>query len=388
MKTKEEAMAKISTQPMSRSLRLYQRLAIAFVILSVVMLLGVLYLSVSQAVITIIPAAQTVFGNYPVELTESPQTQGQLQGYIRSEVVTKSKMFTLPSEGATAVEEQAGGFVTLINETNADQPLVATTRLLSEEGVLFRLVDGVTVPANGQLEAEVYADQEGASGNIGPTQFTIPGLTASLQDVIYAVSVDSMTGGLQYIRTLEASDLEDAERQLRTEIQEEAELVLREGLSEDLQAAYDVRVIERVSDVEPGTETGTFTVALTVQMSGVFYAEEDVYAFAEAALYNQLQEGQELISLNPDSIALSIDDIQLDEGVVKANIYMDGISAITTAADILDKDALAGRQAEEVTASLQSSERIEEVQIELTPFWLKRIPSVQDHIRIHIKSAK
>lgn len=103
----------------------------------------------------------------------------------------------VPSASA-ARDGVATGTVTLVNETGAAQPLVATTRLLSEGGVLFRLRDRVTVPAGGTVEAAVYADQPGPSGDIGPSRFTIPGLSPALQASIYARSSSPMTGGVVY----------------------------------------------------------------------------------------------------------------------------------------------------------------------------------------------
>ena len=84
--------------------------------------------------------------------------------------------------------------------------MVATTRLLTSEGVLFRLKDRVNVPAGGEIEVEVYADQSGIASEIGPSQFTIPGLRTDLQKLIYAVSKESMKGGIKKTGVLSVDD--------------------------------------------------------------------------------------------------------------------------------------------------------------------------------------
>ena len=134
-------------KPLSRGLRIYQKIAILFVVAALFLLLAVLYLSISQATILVTPSSQIVNTTVAAEIATDASAVGQVEGLVIQESVTKAKTFWLPEEGATAVEAKAGGTVTLINETDADQPLVATTRLLSEEGVLFRLDEGTTVPA-------------------------------------------------------------------------------------------------------------------------------------------------------------------------------------------------------------------------------------------------
>ena len=99
---------------------------------------------------------------------------------------------------ATMTEGKAAGTVTVMNTTSSARALVATTRFLSQDGVLFRLDRAVTIPAGGQADAPVTADQPGAPGDIGPGRFTIPGLSAALQQQIYGVSSEAMRGGVRY----------------------------------------------------------------------------------------------------------------------------------------------------------------------------------------------
>src|SRR3989339_722163 len=126
-------------KPLSRSLKIYQRIAVAFVFATFFLLVAVLYLSISRATITITPTPKIVSIDADVQVVAAPSEAGELSGIVLNERLSASKIYVLPSEGASAVEAKAGGTVTLINETNTDQPLVATTRLLSEEGVLFRI---------------------------------------------------------------------------------------------------------------------------------------------------------------------------------------------------------------------------------------------------------
>ena len=83
--------------------------------------------------------------------------------------------------------KKAHGSVVIYNEYNSSpQTLVATTRLESSDGKIFRLTKNIVVPGTtvvggspqpGAIEAEVVADQAGSEYNIDQTKFTIPGFS-------------------------------------------------------------------------------------------------------------------------------------------------------------------------------------------------------------------
>lgn len=374
-------------RPLSRSLRVYQKIAIVFVVIAFLLLLGVLYLSISQATIRVTPNPQVVSANVSAEITLNAATVGQIEGLVAVETVEKAKLFTLPEEGATAVQAKSGGTVTIINETGSDQPLVATTRLLSEEGVLFRIDEGVTVPANGQVNTVAHADLEGASGDIGPTQFTIPGLAESLQDDIYAVSVNSMEGGVQYVRILSQSDLDEAQKELENEIIEDAKTLLRassEGSAYDGEA-FEIEVLAQKSDTEPGTEAGSFTVSLTAKVTGVFYTVDTVQKYAVTSLYGQAPNGYQVSSANESGAQVTLQSVDSSRGVATVNVYLDGYATVAPNNELLDKSRFTGRSAKEVSTLLMASDAVSEVSVSFTPFWLKRVPTLKDHIKIIVE---
>lgn len=95
------------------------------------------------------------------------------------------------------IESQAQGEVDIRNQSSQEVALVTNTRLLSENQVLFRLKEPVTIAANEHAVVEVYADQPGQTGDIGPSRFSIPGLGGDLQALIFGQSNETMSGGLQ-----------------------------------------------------------------------------------------------------------------------------------------------------------------------------------------------
>lgn len=374
-------------KPMSRGLRIYQKIAIVFVFVALFLLLAVLYLSISHATITIVPSQQVVSANVSVEVATNASAVGQIEGMVVQKDVTQAKTFYLPEEGATAIEAKAGGMVTLINESGADQPLVATTRLLSEEGVLFRIDDAVVVPAEGQIETMAHADEAGILGEIGPTQFTIPGLAESKQAEIYAVSVEDMTGGVTYVRVVSQDDLDEAGDTFAEEVLENSKELLREQVEglELTGEVFDIEVIEKVADTEPGTETGSFTLSLTARAIGVFYDAEELDNYATTSLYNQTSKGYQVTSVGEDGVQVTLQSTDDERGTATVTAYLDGYAIIAQNNELLEKSRFTGRSAGEVVTILESVESVESATVEFTPFWLKRIPTLEDHIRIEIQ---
>ncbi len=382
-KTGKRRTSKTANKPMSRSLRIYQRIAVLFVVVSFLLLLFVLYLSVSSATIRVTPNPQVVSHEVSMEIVPEARTNGQVSGYVRQQAVEVSDVFELPEEGAAATEAKAGGLVTIINETGSDQALVATTRLLSEEGVLFRIDEAVNVPAGGEVTTMAHADEAGLGGEIGATQFTIPGLSASLQASIYAVSTQAMTGGVQYIQTLSESHVQDAYAQLEAKARDEAVLALADGIDTDVfdGSSIDVEVLSQSVDTEIGTETGSFGASMSVQVTGLFFDEEAILQYASALLQGQVGEDYELAEVNEDYV-IEVRSVDPSAEQASLRVYIDGTSVISTASDILDPERLLGRTPQEAATILETSELIDEIDIRFTPFWLQRIPTLEDHIKI------
>ncbi|HAL49846.1 MAG: hypothetical protein UU40_C0004G0024 [Candidatus Uhrbacteria bacterium GW2011_GWD2_41_121] len=374
-------------KPLSRSLRIYQKIAVAFVIVSFILLLFVLYLSVSSATIKITPVPQVVSTTVSVDIVPSATMEGQVSGYVVSQIFTQADTFYLPAEGATPVEQKAGGVVTLINETTNNQQLVEKTRVLSKEGILFRLDEGVTVPAGGQIDAMVHADELGLLGEIGPTQFTIPGLALSLQDQIYAVSIDSMVGGVSYTRVLQESDLNDAAVSLANSILAGAKETL-DQLVENKEfdgVEYSITEIERVANQEPGAEVGSFNISLTLEITAVYYDKSIIEEYTTADLQLRISENYDLDQVSEDGVQVEIRSVDLDKQEASLSVYLDGTAVISPSSDVLNKDRLVGRSPAEVITILEASELIDKVSVEFTPFWLKRVPTLKDHIKINIE---
>lgn len=377
-------------QPLSRSLKVYQRIAVAFVFATFFLLVAVLYLSVSRATITIVANPKVVTVDTNVKVVAVPEADGELAGVVLRQSLTSSKTFTLPSDGATAVEAKAGGKVTLINETNSAQPLVATTRLLSEEGVLFRIDANTTVPANGQVEVMAHADQPGLSGEIPPTQFTIPGLPSSLQADIYAVSVDAMTGGVAYKRVITETDIQDAVTSISDALLEEAKTAF--GAQTNVSAwggqTWLTDIVAQSSDSQVGAEASSLTATVTMNVTGVYYDLAAVQAFAQSELNARVPDGYAIASADGAAVQVAVESADAGAAEAVLSMYFEGTAIVAESSQVLDKNRFVGRSPNEVITLLQASDAVQSASVSFTPFWLQRVPNLKDHIKIVIKAPE
>ena len=377
-------------QPLSRSLKVYQRIAVAFVFMTFFLLLAVLYLSISRATITVIANPRVVSVDTEVDAVPNPTNDGELSGVVTKQSFTKQDVVTLPQEGATPTEEKAGGTVTIINETTNAQALVATTRLLSKDGVLFRIDSAVNVPAKGQVDVIAHADKAGLSGEIGPTQFTIPGLPESMQTSIYAVSVESMKGGISYKRVLTQKDIDDAVASVSNTLLDEAKSTMSQSVDRSVFTgdSYSMTVTSQGADQDVGADVGSFTVSITIDVTAVYYDANAVKKYALSQLYERVPEGYTADGVSTDAVQMTVKEADTKKGTATLGVYLEGKAIVSEDSQVLNKDRFVGRAPNEVLTLLRASDAVKDASVSFTPFWLERVPTLKDHISIVIESEE
>lgn len=370
------------------SLTLYRRIAVSFVAVTCLLLGLVVYLSFAEATIVVTPAPQSV--NISKELTivaDEPALENEISGVTLSTVFEQAKVFSLEGAEGEMVQAKAGGLVTIYNTHTASQTLVETTRLLTPDGILFRIDETVNVPAGGEVTVMAHADEVGKQGEIAQTRFTIPGLNATLQEKIYAQSTEAFTGGEVTVTTLTSEMLDTFAAELEQEMTTSAQAVLVDGGvggSYD-RASYSVEVLERKSDTEPGTETGQVTLSMQIKLTGVFYLLDDVWEKLEADLSVAVPEELELAAIDTSTIVVSVEEVDVDAGIATLRASIEAPATLSTQSDLLNPERFVGKSSADVVKELEAYDLIESVAIRVTPFWLKRLPSLQDHIKVEVE---
>lgn len=374
---------------------LYKKIAICFVVLTGLLVLFVFYLSFGQAKIVVTPARQPVSVDFIADLTPKEGAQVALvpgritiSGVLDETTVSGSKEYQ--ATGSKIAESEAvGGKVTIINNYNKTQPLVATTRLLSPKGILFRIKNRVDVPAGGKVEVEVYADPPTAeAAALGSTHFTIPGLWPALQDKIYGESYEKMSGGKKEVKLVTQTDLDSAYADLTKILSEK----VIEDSKKEMKSAGEIlgrvlitEISERKSSAAVGDEKDKFIVTLKFKAVGVAFYRRDLESLAVTQIQGRVPEDKELVSVDLNNLSFIIEKYDLKEKEANINVHLAGEAILKSESKILDKNNFVGLSKEDALKYFNSFPEIQNVEIDFSPFWVRKIPKLKDHVEIIIK---
>ena len=171
------------------------KLIISFLILILLGAFGYVALNrVSTAVVNISPYKETLIVDSRLRARANTTTDG-LPFEIAQLSAEESGLVI--ATGISSGGQYASGKITVYNNySNAPQKLIANTRFQTSDGKVYRIKGAISVPGMGVLEATVYADQAGEEYNIGPADFTLPGLKGGPRfEKVFAKSKSAMFGG-------------------------------------------------------------------------------------------------------------------------------------------------------------------------------------------------
>lgn len=369
------------------SLRMYRRIAVGFVVAVALMLGSVLYVSTVSATIRVTPAKETVTASFLADVVKTPTKESEVRGRVAAATVGRTETYAPSGEGMKEVEGKAAGTVTITNGSLRAQPLVATTRLLTQDGILFRIDKTVTVPAGGSVEVGAHADAAGAEGDIpAGIRLTIPGLSESLQSVIDAESKTAFAGGVTSVSVLSQQDIDRSALTLRGVLEEDAKAALRAQVGEAFTGeAFSFEVVDQSSGVPAGTEASSFAVTMTVKAVGAFYDRAALEGIASRKLYEQLAPGETFTSLNPSDLQVAVDKADVEAGEANVRVYLDGEAIPSSTSQSLEPGRFVGMSEAEVEDALIRDGIATDVTVEFRPFWVTRVPQLKDHVYVEIE---
>lgn len=372
---------------------IYRKIAISFVVLTVVLVGLIVFFSTAKATVYVTPKREIKSADFLVTVV-SPADRGpaSLDGALSAKIVGTYEEKVVEEEGqfeASGVADREGratGRVTMTNTTSAPQSLVATTRLLSTDRVLFRMKSAATVPAKGTVEVEVYSDKPGPQSDIGPTKFTIPGLNEAKQKVIFGESKEPMQGGSGKVRVVGAQDIENA----KAAVIEKTVARARDEFAKTPAAALggvtvSHEVLEVIPNAKAGDEKRTFTVRAKIKATLLAYDKAVLERIAQEKVKANILSDRELVQFNKDAMLVRIKSVNAARGEAQLSVYADAQVRLSAESPLLDPSKIAGMLPEEAQGYLASFDAVEEAEVKLFPSWQKRIPTIPDRIKIVIK---
>ncbi len=373
--------------------RIYKKVVIGFIAVAVVLLGLILYFSMSKTSVTVTIQPQERTSDVAVTIqmetqTEDTELTDTIYGYVTTTTVEGSKEFENTNEGEMA-KNLATGTVTIYNNWSEVQPLAATTRLLTPDGILFRIRERVDVPAGGKLENVVVdADQKGETGNIEPTKFTIPGLWSGLQDKIYAESSEAMTGGLREAKVITKVLLDAAEAEIIEQLRETAstESLVDSDIEENKGRALDTALvlsfIDSGSSIAEGEIAELFTLEATATFVVVIVDEDELLTKALDSLRDSLEVGEQIESYKSSDLLFTVNNYDLDAKTASLNVSINVIVIPTLTHQIFDSSNLTGKNQSEISKYYENFDYVKGAEVSFSPFWVSRAPSLSDNIEI------
>lgn len=374
----------INGAPVNQPVRFYKIVALTFLIITIVLLGMIIFMSAKRADITIITRSEPVEAQGNITIN-SADPNINVPGFVTSTSVTLEKLFN--PEGTKTEEGIAEGVVTLINDSTVSQPLVATTRLLTSNGILFRLKLSAVVPANGTVEAAVYADQKGASGDIGPSNFTIPGLNETKQKEIYAKSESAMSGGIRKIGVLSQADIEKAEKILLEELKQKGSESLS-ILYPNQASLYAITQPTFENNAQLGVETSSFVLTGTAMVVGVFYDEPKITEYAQGLLQKQVVDNSEVLQSMESKPSVVLSEYNLPNGTADLTVSYTGLVDIDPNAKELQKIMFFGKTEDEVKRYVMSLNHVQGVEMHFRPMWNRSVPHMANHVNITVRQVE
>ncbi len=367
----------------NQPVRLYKIIALTFLVVAIVLFGLVIVLSSKRVTINIVSTTTPIDIKTKVNVNDSG-APGTIQGKLEISVLGTTQLFE-PS-GTRQEDGIASGKVSIRNTRNVSQSLVATTRLMTSDGLLFRLKDKTTVPAGGSVEAEVYADKTGVSGNIGPTRFTIPGLSAELQSEVYAESKESMMGGVKNVGVISDSDMEKAKKIILQRLIERGRVEMGNKYSNFEVLFSSSGDIYKVSN-DVGSEVNQFSVSATTTVVGIFYDKQKVREVAVGLLNEKVADTNETVKpgdVEPTVLLISYDD---KSGASVVEVVYSGVATLNIDSPELAKEAFYGKTKEEVRRQLLKLDHVKSVEVLFSPSWVRKVPHIEDHVTVVVKSS-
>jgi hypothetical protein len=324
---------------------------------------------------------------------DKPDTSENL---IPGEVVSQEKESTGKgtSTGTKETGAKAKGTITVYNFWDSNpQPMVVGTRFSSPSGLIFKTTQPVTVPGTkisegntvpGTAAVSVESEKEGANYNIGASNFVIPGLPAAKQAKIYGKSTAAMSGGFtKQITVVSQADIDKTAQEVADQLKTEVSKEISDGLSQDRMIITDAiseEITEKISTPAVNSEASEFEVKVKVKLSTLSFAKADLEEIAKRYLADKIPSDKQLVGLQ-EGISAQLDNIDLNTGEMKAKVK---ISA--SVAPKIDESAIVGnakgRTKDEVKAYLEQYDEIDKVDVKLSPFWVRKVPTYTKKIKI------
>ena len=335
-------------------------------------------------------------GNYTADKSISPDkpiAQNAIAGTVFSTNKNATQLF--PASANQDVSIRAQGTLTIYNAySSAAQQLVATTRFVTPDGKIFRLVNGVTVPGaavtNGQIvpssiTTPVVADKAGPDYNVGQiSKLAVPGFQGTAKyNGFYGALASGTAGGFTGKKAVPtAADIASAKSKMTA--------ILQSSLQTGIAAAYPGNF--KIPDGATSVTITKLTVNSSTDQNGNFTV------FGEATLqaigFDETAFKQYLLSLAQATLpsstwsgdpTLNYSNVKPDftNGRLGFSVAVQG--SLEPAFSVDDfKNSITGKSVNDARTAIAGLPQLQDGSISVWPAWVWSIPGNPDKIAVTV----
>lgn len=319
----------------------------------------------------------------------------QIKGVYHEVEVEKTIEMLSSGVGSGSAQGKATGKVVILNKfSSASQNLVATTRLLSQDGKLFRLAKDVIVPGMegetaGKIEAPVIADKAGDEYNVGASKFTIEGFKGGPKYEKFEVaSSEAMSGGgagdgTQAAKVVLQKDIDAARMKAMDEIGKDLSILVAEKIGKEDKYFIDSagkEVVEAFADRRINEEGEKFNYTVKEKIKLISFKEADF----KALVFDEIRgEAGEDFVLEEDKILFSYDKPIIDWDKKEMSVAVSYNGIVLPKLDVVQmKKELLGKNEGALKESLAEYSQLEKAEMEYYPSWAGRWSALERNFSI------
>lgn len=379
-------------ETVSRPVGVYRKISIFFILLTLALLAAAFYFFIVSLTIEVTPKTERTSDKLNIKINNGAVTQGanlsgsaNINGSVEQIPVKEQQVFS--ATGANILGQEIIGKVTIINNYSQDKTLVATTRLLSPDGKLFRIKNQVNIPTGSSVAVDIYADDPSQDMAIGPTTFTIPGLPAMFQTKIYAKSATAFVYQSDVQKFVQDIDIQKATQDIKESLLKKVNSQFSSNYKgfDKVLVQIDKNSLTPSSTVKVGAKIDSFTVSLTAMVDIVAFQTADVKKLAVDRLSSTIPPVEKFVGLNQDEIQYNLIDGDFKNGTANIEVPIVGTMSLSDVDNAVDKTMLVGLSASQINLYLQSLNKFSDVKLFFTPPFINKAPSLVDRIKIVIK---
>ncbi|MFA6338874.1 MAG: hypothetical protein WCW87_02365 [Candidatus Paceibacterota bacterium] len=353
----------------------------------------------NEVIVYINPRQETVQINNSFSAHSAPGSEVLSYNVV---TINEEMIENVDPTGEKTGESQSRGRVVIYNNySKASQRLVRNTRLETQDGLIYKIIDSVTIPgktvANGKdvagsIEVDALAESPGPDYNIGLADFTIPGFKSDPEKYknFYARSKTKMTGGYSgLIKIVSDEKTTEVRNRLQTQLKDELIKKVKSQTPENFITFNNAQFFEFASD-DPILNGSTFTIKQSATVYALIFKKDDIMSIiAKSNIKNYDGLPIEMPDIqNANFELVTKQDKKSQENLTpiwKRDVIDFTLKGKTETLWKTDEDAfkkdLVGKNRSELNSVVSKYKGIKNIQVVIKPFWLQTFPDDPQKIK-------